>query len=204
MKDFLVNEYVGSRVASIWKKLSAWALAAAFVGASPAIYAAPQPVFYSGSPAIVESYGTSPATTAAGDSATTNLEGVRHEVAVAQRLLKTFGADFLPEFETYLTTLDVVLSTEITSLSHAERLGSGLRMARVRFEEEASSVKVWARLASCIDMKPVTGRRVPRRFIKVRVREDEAPFGNERSNLWVRKTARDFASVDADPSSSAT
>jgi hypothetical protein len=200
MKDLAANEYGASRTAGIWKKLSAWAVAAAVIGASPAISAAPpQSVFYPGSPVLSEPYGSHVAITTE-DGFRANLEVVRHEISVAQRLLTTFGADFLPEFETYLTTLDAVLSHEITSLSHGERLGFGLRMARVRFEEEASSVKVWARLASCIDQKPVIGRRVPRRFVKVRVRENEAPFGNERSNLWVRKTARDLANGDADPS----
>jgi hypothetical protein len=199
-----VNDYFSSRAAGIWKELAAWATAAAIVGASPAIYAAPQPTFYPGSPAVLSAgYSTSSATTySTGNS--TNLDDVLREVSVAKRLLKTFGGDFLPEFDSYLSTLEAVLATDINSVSSATRLGSGLRAARVRFEEEASSVKVWARLVSCIDQKPVSGRRLPRRFVKVRVRQDEAPFGDERSNIWAHKAARDFANVDADPSPRAT
>lgn len=204
MRSPSVNDYFSSRAAGIWKELAAWATAAAIVGASPAIYAAPQPAFYAGSPAVLsEGYSTSSATTYnSGNS--TNLDDVLREVSVAKRLLQTFGGDFLPEFDSYLSTLEAVLATDINSVSSATRLGSGLRAARVRFEEEASSVKVWARLVSCIDQKPVSGRRLPRRFVKVRVRQDEAPFGDERSNIWAHKAARDFANVDADPSPRAT
>lgn len=202
MRDPDPGDYSGPRAAGIWRKLCAWAVAAATIGASPAISAAPQPAFYSRSPVSGDPYGSSPAATS-DDRYAVKLEGVRHEISVAQRLLRMFEGEFLPEFEAYLTTLDAVLSTELTTLSHAERLGSGLRMARVRFEEEASNVKTWARLASCIDMKPVSGRRVPRRFIKACVQKADEPFGDERSNLWVRRAARDFADVDADPSSPA-
>jgi|GEM_PF-5389029 len=211
MNVLAASEYGTSRTAGIWRKLCAWAAAATFLGASPAMWAAPpQTAFYSGCALSEFGHATSAGTTGTATTTTTgteyqaNLEEVRHELAVAQRVLTTFGGDFLPEFETYLTTLDAILSPEVTSLAHAERLGFGLRLARVRLEEEASSVKVWARLASCIDQKPVNGRRVPARFVKARVREAEPPIGSELSSAWARNTARDFARGDADPSPRAT
>lgn len=198
-----VNDPPGSRAAGVWKALTAWATTAAIVGASPAIYAAPQPVFYQGSPATLsECCSTDLATTY--PASTSSLDHVLREVAVARRLLKTFGSDLLPEFETYLSIVEAVLAMDICSVSSAARLGAGLRMARVRFEEEASSLKIWARLTSCIDEKPLGGRRVPRRFVKVRAREDGAPFGDERSSIWAHRAARDFANADADSSPSAT
>ena len=178
----------------------AWATGAAMIGASPALYVAPQPVLCHGAPAILSEPYSSGAATTHNVGSTANLDHVLREVSVAQRLLKTFACEFLPEFGTYLSTLEAVLATDIDSVSNAARLGSGLRLARLWFEEEASSVNVWARLASCIDQKPINGKRVPRRFVKVRVREDAEPFVDEQSNLWARKAAREFANGDAKPS----
>jgi hypothetical protein len=199
MTDILASDAFGSRAESIWRKLATCIAAAAIIGASPAIYAAPPPMFTVTMTGLSEPHQTDP-TTISSDAFATKLERTRLEIAIAQRLLRAFGDEFLPEFDGYLSTLDVVLRTEVNSLSAAERLGLGLRQARVAFENEASSVRVWARLAACVDGKDESGRRVPRRFVRVQAPEPDLPIAEEWPSYRVRHAVRSFADVDADTS----
>lgn len=196
---------------SLWEKLQPWTLATAmtataFAGA-PALDTLALPngdmnVAYLGPS---EASVTSPAS---GENLSVSLEEqiatylrAQHEARVALAILRDLRVDVgLPEVQEYLDAIDKVLAAtpDATSLAQTQTFTLGLQGARLQLLNEASSLRLWLKVADLLE-PDADDHRVPHRFVQWEQAEYlEEPLRFSKSDLKVRRTVARFLGGDGD------
>ncbi|MCA9618237.1 MAG: hypothetical protein KC731_04430 [Myxococcales bacterium] len=200
---------------SLWQKLQPWTLASAvtvtaFAGA-PALdtLGLPSGEAYVAKLGPSETSGASPAST---ENLSLSLEEqvaaygrAQREARLAIAILTQLRADVaLPEVQEYLDTIDSVLDTtpDATSLEHTQSFSLGLHAARLQLLNQASSLRLWLKVADALNPDAVE-HRVPHRFVVWDEDEHvEEPLRLTRADLRVRRAVARFFGDDGDPAAS--
>jgi len=207
MKNLVIDEGMSiDRSASILCRLVAWASVTALIVGSPAMDASDATTLMTRAsvtvdPSLFQWSGP------IGSSATIQPYGVtegtwRHavrEAEIALRILRVFKVEIgSRELDEYLNAVDGVLGgmPERPRVDDARRFALGLGLARTSFITDAATIRVWSRLTRAID--PEAQRlRVPERFVRRVLLEEESPIGWTRADARVDRAVRDFLTPDA-------
>lgn len=199
-------------LASLWQKLQPWTLASAVTatafGGAPAVDTLDLPFGdrYVAQLGPSDASRTSPASA---ENLSLSLEEriatysrAQHEAKLALALLSDLRSDVgLPEVQEYLDTIDRVLEAapDATSLEQTQMFTLGLHGARLQLLNEASSLRLWLKVAHILNPDSVE-HRVPHRFVAWEQDEHvEEPLRFTRSDLRARRTVARFFGDDGDP-----
>jgi hypothetical protein len=202
-------------LALLWQKLQPWTLASAltvttFAGA-PALdmLGLPTGGMYVANLGPSEASGVSPATA---DNLSPSFEDriatydrAQREAKLARAILGALRPDVaMPEVQEYLDAIDRVLEAtpNVTSLEETQTLVLGLHGARHQLLNQASSLRLWLKVAHIVNPDALE-HRVPLRFVAWEQGEQvEESLRPRRSHLRTRRTVARFFEDDGDSKAS--